>query len=502
MKRLLSLCLGIFVCGLASAQIAPKVEVVANIGAYKGNAPKVYSRSDSKWYALNNLGNYEEYGVIVQANTTKVAQTVAEKQIEYIETLPSMRGEGKTPYIATDYIPKANTRVTMDFSISEDSKAWQALFGARQGAWTSHAFVMFAHTGKDGGAYRGCWNRTNDEHVGDTEIPREERIVLNGYRSEMIMNYYNPSYSDVIEYEEEGPDEFYYCPNEGDVEDCTNALFFFDTNTAGAGGKQADNSFIIMKLYGAKLYEVTDEGENVLVADFVPYQFTDGQCGLKDLVSGESYKSARLADGGLGFAGSDDAAVVDGVTAYDGKIIQVDGNYYQYENGAYVLKAGVELQPIEDNAYQDMNNWATNEGHASCFGEIISDGEGNNRITNYHGIGGHEPFAVSIPTEKGARYKYSFSFSCPEWSSWNVPNYMHAVVLTNYDDGLSDLCANLGGDRDILATVELPHEESYDYPVVLEFTADASKEWLLNQLMRIMALLRLRLRAHKMSLIV
>ena len=82
-------------------------------------------------------------GLYPEVSTLKVAGGGI-TEIEYIATEQS-QGTDNVPYINTNYIPKANTRIVMDVDIANSTaKGWMAVFGARQGGWTSHAFVLFA----------------------------------------------------------------------------------------------------------------------------------------------------------------------------------------------------------------------------------------------------------------------------------------------------------------------------------------------------------------------
>ena len=53
--------------------------------SYTGNDPYIYDKASLKFYALNNLGEYEEYGVVTEVNTLKVAGD-AITEIEYIKS--------------------------------------------------------------------------------------------------------------------------------------------------------------------------------------------------------------------------------------------------------------------------------------------------------------------------------------------------------------------------------------------------------------------------------
>ena len=485
MKRLLTLFLGIVVCGMTYAQIVPKVEVVNDISDYNGSAEKVYSQTDSKWYAKNNTGYYEEYGVVQNVNTLNVLTPLQEKQIEYI--YQAEHTNSKCSYIATDYVPKANTRIIMDVNIDDYViKDYQALFGARDGNWTQKAYCFFA---RFAGQWNGGWNRTNNEARASDEVIRGERIVVNTYREEVFM-YFQDDDLAYNEYEDYG-DEFFYNYSTGTVENSINPLFLFDVNTgSGAGSKQVDNSSICMKMYATQIYEVAEDGTETLVRDFVPYQFANGQYGLLDKVTGNKYQSARA---GQNFTPSPDADTVEGVTTYPGKIVKFEGNYYEWENGAWVNKGsggdwqeivveGVDSEGNEYLNYKDFTNWSTNNDHVGCYAGLEYDPDSDmNTFAPYHGTGGWEPLICKIPTEKGARYRYSFTFSCDEYGTWNAEgDYLTAIVMNNWDVNTQERGKEVGANG-VLASFFLPHEATTDLEVEMEFTAEQDFEVLLNQ---------------------
>ena len=114
---------------------------VENISTYNGTAPFVYSSADGKFYAFNNLGQYEEYGVYVKTGTLKVASATNEgSEIQYIRT----RNQSPLPYINLNYIPKANTRVVATM-MSDTGDDWKAAFGCGydQNGWKDR-FCFFS----------------------------------------------------------------------------------------------------------------------------------------------------------------------------------------------------------------------------------------------------------------------------------------------------------------------------------------------------------------------
>ena len=81
-----------------------------------------------KYYAYNNLGQYEEYGVFTEVNTLKVAGG----GVTEIEYLKSPNGA----YINLNYIPKANTKAICTM-VAEEGGDWKAAYGCGyySGGW-------------------------------------------------------------------------------------------------------------------------------------------------------------------------------------------------------------------------------------------------------------------------------------------------------------------------------------------------------------------------------
>jgi len=148
---------------------------IESLASYTGIDQYVFDMAGRKYYALNNLDEYEEFGIYPEVSTLKVSGVSTSHEIEYIATSES-EAYANMPYINTNYIPKANTRIVLDVDIANSTaKDWMAVFGARQGGWTNHAFVLFARAF---GSQNGVFNRTNDEHRGDSEIPRNQRMTI------------------------------------------------------------------------------------------------------------------------------------------------------------------------------------------------------------------------------------------------------------------------------------------------------------------------------------
>ena len=446
----------------SAATMGAPIEAIAidNINSYTGSEPYVYNKANMTYYALNNLGQYEEYGIFSEVSTLKVAGGGV-TEIEYIATTES---DGKHPYINTNYIPKINTRIVMDVDIENSTaKDWMAVFGARQGGWTNHAFVLFARAF---GSQNGVFNRTNDEHRGDSEIPRNQRMTIDALGKTCSFTLAGASDPALTITTSDG----------SSVQDCTNNLFIFDTNTAGAGGNQRDNSFIYMKLYGCQIYE----GET-LVRDFVPIVDSEGNGGLKDKVTGEIILSAS-ADNFVLSADGQAVASSAGISVYEGKRVKLttDNHEYKYQNGEWLDCGKMALEEIADTtpSYKDMRNWKTNNDHMSIFAGFNYDGT-TNVINPYVGTSGYEPYMFQIPTLAAQDYNFSFIYSGGAYSSWHgVP--MHVFVTNNYDLGTNATGDAIGGD--IIGIAEaLPFAGVENKSYSIDFTAKQSNETLVVQ---------------------
>ena len=457
-KKLLFLLLSVLTLG-AWAQSSPSVVVADDINTYSGSETYVFSKADGKIYVRNNANDYERYGIYEKVTSLKVAgETINE--ISYIAT-KSEDGTDNVPYLNTGYIPKANTRIVLDVEIENSTaKGWMAVFGARQGGWTSHAFVLFARAWDN---QRGCYNRTGDEHAADSDIPRNQRMTINAFEKTCTFTLSGESTPALT-----------ITTNEGStVEDCTNNLYLFETNTAGANGDNRDNSYIFMKLYGCKIYE----GET-LVKDFVPvYNSSTLKGGMKDLISGDVIYSSSSRD----FAVSEDA-IDTGVTVYEGKMVYntSDNKVYKYNGSEFVLSGdGIRtLSSTISGDYQDMNNWVTNDGHMDIFRNKWTATANGYKIAPYVGTSGHEPLMIKVGTDIDADYNYSFTASWGAYNSWHDVE-MHAYVCNFWNLGTIE--SGLSVTSSVLATQTFPFAGGTDVPFSLDFRADREEQTLLFQ---------------------
>ena len=428
---------------------------IESIASYAGTDPYVFDMASRKYYAYNNLNQYEEFGLYPEVSTLKVAGGGA-TEIEYIATLESV---GKHPYINTNYIPKANTRIVMDVDIANSTeKDWMAVFGARQGGWTNHAYVLFARAF---GEQKGVYNRTNDEHRGDNNIPRDQRMTIDALGktcSFTLAGQTDPALTITTK-------------EESTVEDCTNNLFIFDTNTGGAGENRRDNSYVYMKLYGCKIYE----GET-LVKDYVPVVDAEGHGGLKDKLTGTIILSASSEDFELSPDGQAIAGEA-GISVYPGKLVINTADQHEYNwNGTKWVDLGSVYKPITDTNYQNMNNWTCRFGFDNTYGHIENSGN-NNFFNPYRGDSGWEPYQVKLTgLTKGETYKVSFNFTSEGWTSWDNGRWaaLPVFVTNNWDFPQNDFYPTAVGGQ-VLGFTTLPKAAVSNQPYSLTFTADGTE---------------------------
>jgi hypothetical protein len=449
---------------LTKANDASTITVIDDLSAYVGGDNYIYNRADGKVYVLNNIGNYEEYGIIERVNSLNL---VADTDIEYIETTSDMQ---QVPYINTGYVFKANTRVVIDFEINEHVRGYEAPFGARQSSFRNNAFVFFSRFNNSN---NGNFNRSGVETNGENRLRIGTRYIVDAFEQTCSIYKHedmSSPYSTIV--------------TTGAVDDGVNPMFIFDLNTAGIGGAQRDNSVSLMKLYNFKIYE----GEQ-LVMDLQPIVSPTFRPGVRDKVSGRRFFSAIDTD----FYASPDAPMgiePSGITAYEGKIVEytVNGHAYQYTNGEWT-DLGVMTVPISDTTYKNMLNWTYPEDKAPCFAGISYDEVNDkNHIEAYTGGPNHEPFFCAFPTEAGERYQLTFNYSCDAWDTWNTDkedpnNYMRAVVLNTAipSKSFTENGNQLGGTYGVLARYQLPHEATVDHKVLMEFTAEQDNEYILLQ---------------------
>lgn len=446
MKKFLFLFMGLLLSSLGAFAQSTTIEAtpIESLSTYTGTEPYVFDMSARKYYAYNNLNQYEEMGIYPEVSTLKVAGGGV-TEIEYIATNATM---GTKPYINTGYVHKANTRIVMECDIdASDTKNYQAPFGSRSG-YGANMFVFFW---RFGGNNKGCFAR-NAEVVGaeGVNVPTGEKIKVDA--SGVSLNVYKENESTPC----------VTITGEGAPQAGTTPMYIFDLCHVD----HADGSATLMKLYSFKIYE----GET-LVMDLVPIVDGEGNGGLKDKLTGTVYTSANSSNFALSPDG-EEAASGAGISVYPGKLVINTSDNHEYKwDGTQWVDLGSVFQPISDTNYQNMNNWTCRFGYEDTFGHIVNSDGNDNFFNPYNGKGDWEPYQCRInDLTKGEDYRVSFKFTSQGWNSWSSYSTLPFFVTNNWNFGRGNVPNGVGGD--VLGYVGLPQAILNNQPYSFTFTAD------------------------------
>jgi len=412
---------------------------VDNLASYTGNDPYIYDKSSLKFYAFNTNGEYEEYGVVSEVNTLKVAGNA----ITEIESIKST----DNAYINLNYIPKANSKAVCTIN-AETGADWKAIYGCG----------YFENGWKD----RFCFFTTNATinlggETGDkSQMRYDEKIVtvLDAVAGKMDI------------FEADGTTLIGTITDSPKTADCKTPLYVFAQNKDVPGGnKQTDCYNTLTTLYGLQLYE-----GDVLVMDLVPAINGEGKGGLKDKLTGTFYGSANSGEFQLSADGQAMAGEA-GITAYEGKIVIYNNHEYEYFNGNWVDKGEMAYQAVTEigTDYKNLSNWSyPGSAYDATFGVNVFDGT-TNTLNPYEGNGGWEPLSFKITgLTKGETYRASFNYTGTAWHSWSSYTVLPFFVLDNEnmpDNAFNNPSAALG-------YIPLPNTETIDQPYSTVFTAN------------------------------
>ena len=375
---------------------------VDNKATYTGNDPYIYDKTAMKYYALNSNGEYEEYGVVTEVNTLKVAGD-AVSEIEYIKST-------NNAYINLNYIPKANSKAICTIN-AETGGDWKAIYGCgyNQNGW------------KD----RFCFFTTNATINLGGETGNRDAMRYN----EKIVTVLDAVAGKMDIFEEDGTTLIGTITDSPKTADCKTPLYVFAQNKDIPGGnKQTDCYNMLTKLYGLQLYE----GET-LVMDLVPAINGEGKGGLKDKLTGNFYGSANSGEFELSADGQAMAGNA-GITAYEGKIVIYNNHEYEYFNGSWVDRGEMAYQAVAEigTDYKNLSNWSyPGSAYDATFGVNVFDGT-TNTLNPYEGNGGWEPLSFKLTgLTKGESYRASFIYSGNAWHSWSSYTTLPFFVLDN-----------------------------------------------------------------------
>ena len=414
---------------------------IDNLANYTGNDPFVYDQKTLKYYALNNLGEYEEYGVFTEVSALKVAGNSV-SEIEYIKS-PS------GAYINLNYIPKANSKAICTM-VAETGGDWKAAYGCGyyQNGW------------KD----RFCFFTTNATINLGGETGNRDAMRY----GEKIVTVLDAVAGKMDIFEADGTTLIGTITDSPKTADCKTPLYVFAQNKDVPGGDPYTDCYNpYMTLYGLQLYE----GET-LVMDLVPAVNGEGKGGLKDKLTGTFYGPATSAEFELSPDGQAMAGEA-GVPVYEGKMVIYNGHQYEYTNGSFVDKGALTYAAVPEigSDYRNLSNWTyPGSTYDDTFGVNEYDATtGSNTLDPYEGKGGWEPLSFKLTgLTKGDSYRASFIYSGTAWRSWSSYTVLPFFVLDN--ENMPDNAFN--NPDAALGYIALPNTETTNQSYSTTFIAN------------------------------
>lgn len=287
----------------------------------------VFDKATEKWYKLNNLNQYEEYGIYGSGRTECSGSSRLPDgytEVKYVQNTGSST-------INTNFYPNTNTRVLCEMEMIT-TQTYPKLFGA--GTWNvnNSLFIEFGNT------LSVHW--IGSSAVDYSDYPKSFAFAKHKYDLNKGNLYIDDtlvgtnSYSSVVS-----------------VSSPLGIFSYINGSTAG----NADEHFL-GKLYTFKIYD-----DGTLVRDFIPAKRdSDNVGGLYDIVNDVFYTPME--------SNAPLVAETDCVTTYNGKLTIDDG--YEYEwNGSSWINVGevsgssrvpvgyTEVEYVENtsSAYIDLN---------------------------------------------------------------------------------------------------------------------------------------------------
>ena len=412
---------------------------VDNLASYTGNDPYVFDNNTQKYYAFNTNGEYEEYGVVTEVNTLKVAGNA----ITEIESIKSTNNA----YINLNYIPKANSKAICTIN-AETGGDWKAIYGCG----------YYENGWKD----RFCFFTTNATINLGGETGNRDAMRYN----EKIVTVLDAVAGKMDIFEADGTTLIGTITDSPKTADCKTPLYVFAQNKdVPNGGKQTDCYNTLTTLYGLQLYE-----GDVLVMDLVPAINGEGKGGLKDKLTGTFYGSANNGEFQLSADGQAMAGEA-GITAYEGKIVIYNNHEYEYFNGSWVDRGEMTYEAVSEigTDYKNLSNWSyPGSEYDSTFGVNVFDGT-TNTLNPYEGKGGWEPLSFKLTgLTKGETYRASFKYTGTAWHSWSSYTVLPFFVLDS--ENMGDRAFN--NPSAALGYIPLPNTETIDQPYSTVFTAN------------------------------
>lgn len=366
----------------------------------------VYDKATEKWYKLNNLNQYEEYGVygdsISSGSTSRLPQGYTE--VEYVEN------NTKGAYINTNLLLYDVTGNSFSISAKISSEYYSA------------------------SGYDDLETLINNESISSPYYGFTYRYA---HSTHVLEGSCNPSNSVTFSStaNTDGTSSLTINCNSTTVTDQVPLGLFASYD----GNYNTPYRWAYMKLYS---FQVTKN--NTLVRDLVPCERdSDNMVGLYDLVNDvfyypPNYNSYQLV------AGS--AVTPTAATYYQGKLAIVDGYEYQYSGSSWVNVGEVSGSTIETVwlDYPSTNNFNANfdighywgEGYKMVFNTYLSGSYSSDRGSFWR-YNEHTPIEFSF-------YSNGFYYDMHNPTSTSAPNvitsdYSYRILRSssfrNYENG-------------------------------------------------------------------
>ena len=348
----------------------PCFAVVDDISQYSDTEfEDVFNKADGKWYKLNNLNNYEEYGVYGTGRTITYydGKLTIDDGYEYLysgntwNNMGAVSGSSRLPqgYTEVEYIENKNMAyINTGFKPNQDTRM--------------HMNMQMV-TATSGGRYisaGGCWNCT------PTIAFDYESNTLN-VKYGMVRGWttYNSVTMDYDPHEYDfNKNEFYV---DGTLVGSTSytafqcsynlAIFaFLNSGNQGSSGEQLQG-----RMYWFKLYD-----DGTLIRDFVPCKNSSNVYGAYDLVNDVFYPSANAS---YAFTGGSE---VSGGTTYP---VYYDEIQDPPDNVSFSSMTEAEeyecpwwgmtgIIANTDYLFCTTNTWLTKYNYEEVTGDYICDG--------------------------------------------------------------------------------------------------------------------------------
>lgn len=334
----------------------PCFAVVDDITQYQETEfEDVFDNTTEKWYKLNNLNQYEEYGVYGSGRSSASRLPQGYTEVEYIENTTMA-------YLDIDFKPNQDTRIVIDTQIVTSTNYGKII---SSGQWDKLNGIQLQYEVGVNGTLLIDWGTST----------RHYNTNINGDYNRHIYDWNkNNFYLD---------ETLVASTTYGNFQSSCNLLVFMASSTSCSPTLSSHES-VLGKLYSLKIYD-----NDVLSVDLVPCINSNNVAGVYDIVNDVFYTSPN----GNNFIGGEPITPTDCVTTYEGKLTIDDGYEYIYSGGSWVNVGEVSGSSItikspeyieKDSSHNGMINldyvwktnskmqfkfYSTNNGGGSMIGE-------------------------------------------------------------------------------------------------------------------------------------